>query len=67
MDSHWAMRLKYAPRAGLGRRALWRDRRGVTAIEYGLIVALVMLATVVAMHAVGSGMTQVFNTVSTTL
>ncbi len=67
MDSHWAMRLRRARGEYRGLRALWGDQRGVTAIEYGLIAALIMLAIVAAMHAVGTGMTQMFNTVSTTL
>lgn len=36
-------------------RTLWRDSRGATAIEYGLIVALIVIAIVAAISSVGGG------------
>ena len=42
------------------------DNRGATAIEYGLILALVFLAMVGAVQALGGGVTKLFNDVSTT-
>jgi pilus assembly protein Flp/PilA len=36
-------------------RMLRADRRGATAIEYGLIVALIAVAAIPAMEALGGG------------
>ncbi len=36
----------------LGRK-LWRDARGATAIEYGLIVSLIVIAIVAGISQVG--------------
>ena len=47
-------------------RELAADVRGATAIEYGLILAMVFLAMVGAVQAFGIEMTQIFNKVSTT-
>ena len=43
------------------------DESGVTAIEYGLIAALIAVAAVVAMTAVGTSLTGIFSTVATDL
>ena len=43
---------------------LLRDDNGATAIEYGLIAALIAVAAVVAMQAVGTNLTTTFTTVS---
>jgi len=40
------------------------DRRGVTAIEYGLIAALIAVAAVVVMGTVGTNLSSTFNTVA---
>ena len=45
---------------------LW-DETGATAIEYGLIAALVSVAAVTALTDVGSSLNQLFNTVSTSV
>lgn len=45
--------------------ALAADRKGATAVEYGLILALVVLCMVVAVIAVGSSSRQMWNNVST--
>jgi pilus assembly protein Flp/PilA len=50
-------------RSGTVRR-LMEDRSGVTAIEYGLIAALIAVAAIIAMTAVGTSLTNVFNTVA---
>ena len=47
--------------------ALTRDRRGVTAIEYGLIVALVSVVIVIALTRVGSGISGTLNLISSEL
>jgi pilus assembly protein Flp/PilA len=40
---------------------------GVTAIEYGLIAALIAVAAIVAFQAVGTSLSDVFNEVATSL
>ncbi len=44
-----------------------RDEDGATAIEYGLIAALVSVAAIGALTAMGSSLSTMFNTVSTAL
>ncbi|MXO60070.1 Flp family type IVb pilin [Altererythrobacter salegens] len=43
-----------------------RDERGATAIEYGLILAMVFLAMVGAASALGDEQTSIFSRMSTT-
>ena len=43
------------------------EESGATAIEYGLIAALVSVAIIVALQALGSSLISVFNSVSTAL
>jgi pilus assembly protein Flp/PilA len=43
---------------------LLRDRRGATAIEYGLIAALIAVAAIGAMSALGGQITTTFNNVT---
>ena len=35
-------------------RSFWRDTRGATAIEYGLIAALIAVAAISAMQGLGT-------------
>ncbi|PAX08506.1 Flp family type IVb pilin [Sphingomonas lenta] len=44
-------------------RKLFRDEKGATAIEYGLIAALIAVAATVAMGALGNTLTNTFNKV----
>jgi len=44
-----------------------KDESGATAIEYGLIAALVSVAAVTALTAVGDSLDTMFTTVSSTL
>ena len=44
---------------------LFRDEAGATAIEYGLIAALIAVASIVAMQGLGSELQNTFNTTST--
>ena len=44
-----------------------RDTKAATAIEYGLIAALIAVAGITAMGAVGNGVSNTFNEVSTEL
>ena len=46
---------------------LLRDESGATAIEYGLIAALVSIAAIVALRLLGQDLTNTFGDVSTTL
>jgi pilus assembly protein Flp/PilA len=45
-------------------RDLLSDNEGATAIEYGLIAALIAVAAITAMGALGNSLTNTFNTVS---
>ncbi len=48
-------------------RRLLKNKSGATAIEYGLIAALVSVAAVVALQNLGSSLNTMFSTVSTQL
>ena len=48
-------------------KTFWRDECGATAIEYGLIAALVSIAAIVAMGAMGNELGDMFNTVASEL
>jgi len=45
-------------------RDIAKDESGATAIEYGLIAALVSVAAIAALTAMGSSLEQMFNKVS---
>ncbi len=44
---------------------LIRDEAGATAIEYGLIAALIAVAAITAMQSLGNELSTTFSTVST--
>jgi pilus assembly protein Flp/PilA len=46
---------------------LLRDEQGATAIEYGLIAALIAVAAITAMQSLGTELNETFSTVSGTL
>lgn len=46
---------------------LFRDEQGATAIEYGLIAALIAIAAITAMGNLGNELETTFSTVSTEL
>ncbi len=48
-------------------RSLLRDENGATAIEYGLIAALISVAIITAVTSVGSSLTSTFNSVASAL
>ena len=50
-----------------GLKRLFKNKLGATAIEYGLIAALVSVAAVVALQNLGSSLNIMFTTVSTQL
>jgi pilus assembly protein Flp/PilA len=43
---------------------LIRDKKGATAIEYGLIAALIAVAAIAAMQGLGTSLQTTFNNVS---
>jgi pilus assembly protein Flp/PilA len=45
-------------------RSLCRDDRGATAVEYGLMVALIAAVIVTAVRLIGTNLTSVFNKVA---
>jgi pilus assembly protein Flp/PilA len=52
------------------KSVLWRfvkDEAGVTAMEYGLIAALIAVVIIGAVQAVGTGLTGTFNNVAAKL
>jgi pilus assembly protein Flp/PilA len=46
---------------------LIKDESGATAIEYGLIAALIAVAAIAAFQLVGTNLSGIFNTVATKL
>lgn len=46
---------------------LFRDQRGATAIEYGLIAALISLAALIAFQMLGLSLQGVFTTINDAL
>jgi pilus assembly protein Flp/PilA len=46
---------------------LLRNEEGATAIEYGLIAALIAVAAIAAFRLVGTNLSTIFNTVATDL
>lgn len=48
-------------------RNLRKDIRGATAIEYGLIAALIAVAAITAMSSLGGQLSKTFNNVSTVM
>lgn len=45
--------------------SLAKDESGVTAIEYGLIAALIAVAAIAAFKLVGTNLSTIFNTIAT--
>lgn len=48
-------------------RCFLREEDGVTAIEYGLIAALIAIVILVAVQAVGTDLEAIFNRIATAL
>ena len=48
-------------------RSFLRDNKGATAIEYGLIAALIAVAAIAAMQGLGNQLKTTFNKTSTEL
>ena len=54
------------PKAAGGER-FWTNEEGATAIEYGLIAALIALACIIAFTSLGLNLAGIFNTISDAL
>ncbi len=50
-----------------GIQRMLKDESGATAIEYGLIAALIAVAAIAGFQAVGNSLVTTFNTVSSSL
>jgi pilus assembly protein Flp/PilA len=50
-----------------GDKYFWRNEEGATAIEYGLIAALIALACIIAFTSLGLNLAGIFNTISDAL
>ncbi|SEH14327.1 pilus assembly protein Flp/PilA [Sphingopyxis sp. YR583] len=50
-----------------GTPDLLRDERAATAIEYGLIAALISLACIIAFQMLGLNLANIFNTINDAL
>jgi len=48
-------------------KGLWKDEAGITAIEYGLIAALIAVIIITAVSIVGTDMRNMFNTIATNI
>ena len=48
-------------------KSLWQDESGATAIEYGLIAALIAVAAIGALTTIGENLETTFTTVGTSL
>ena len=48
-------------------RKMLKDTKGATAIEYGLIAALIAVAAITAMSALGGQLTKTFTNVTTNM
>ncbi|RIA37126.1 pilus assembly protein Flp/PilA [Hephaestia caeni] len=48
-------------------RKIFSDKKGATAIEYGLIAALIAVAAIAAMSGLGKQLGNTFNEVSSTM
>jgi pilus assembly protein Flp/PilA len=46
---------------------IFKNEKGATAIEYGLIAALIAVAAIGAMTSIGTSLSTTFNSVSTAL
>lgn len=48
-------------------KTIFRDETGATAIEYGLIAALIAVAAIAAMQGLGGALQATFNTTSSSM
>lgn len=45
-------------------RRLWRNERGATAIEYGLIIGLMVVAMMLSIQSIGETVSEMWNLVA---
>jgi pilus assembly protein Flp/PilA len=50
-----------------GKTSLVKDSAGATAIEYGLIAALIAVAAIAAMQGLGNSLSATFNSTSSSM
>lgn len=55
----------YVRMTNLAARALRADDRGVTSVEYGIMVALIAIVIIAAVTAIGLNLSGLFNQVAT--
>lgn len=48
-------------------RMLWKDEEAPTAVEYGIMVALIAVVIIAAVKTIGTNLNSTFNTVGTSL
>ena len=48
-------------------RDFWKDQTGATAIEYGLIAALIAIVIITGVNAIGTKLSTKFTTISSNL
>ena len=48
-------------------RKLWQDEAGASAVEYGLLVALIAVVIISAVTLLGTNLSTTFNTAATTI
>ena len=48
-------------------RSLFRDKRGVTAVEYGLIAAAIAVLIIAGIRGIGGGVSTTFGTISSSI
>ena len=58
---------QYFRMTNLAFRALRADERGVTSVEYGLMVALIAIVIITAVALVGTNLSTLFNNIASHL
>ena len=48
-------------------RKIFKDKKGATAIEYGLIAALIAVAAITAMQGLGTSLNSTFTSISNSM
>ena len=48
-------------------KRLWKDEEGATAVEYGIMVALIALVIIVGVKSLGTNLQSTFNTAANTV
>ena len=48
-------------------KRIWKEEEGATAVEYGLMVALIAVVIIVAVRALGTSISEKFDVVATAM